>query len=381
LSCPPHSHYELCETHYQDLCAGSWLQKYCGHTCSEGCFCNDGYLWSGDECVLPEHCGCVHNGYYYKVGDHVWFSGCTQRCSCDSQDHFRCFRAKCYPGQQCTVKNSKLGCQSLLTTCVVTGDPHYFTFDGAVAHFQGICDYEVSHTCNSSLDLSFRVVTANRHFRNPRVSFVYRVEIWLSTGNFNANIVLERGKAVHVNGLRTRLPANLGTVAKVLRLKNMLTVRAKGSVEIQFNGASSLFVRVGPEYQKQLCGMCGNFNGNPMDDKVLPSGERAKNNTQFGNAWISDTSPPGCTNDTGNLVPCPKLHVFQQLCGILTNRSGPFSECHWHESPSPYYESCVYDLCQYGLGNRMLCAAIESYDEICTIVGVKMAKWRPRMGC
>ncbi|CAM5134167.1 unnamed protein product [Natator depressus] len=73
----------------------------------------------------------------------------------------------------------------------------------------------------------------------------------------------------------------------------MLTVRAKGSVEIQFNGASSLFVRVGPEYQKQLCGMCGNFNGNPMDDKVLPSGERARNNTQFGNAWISDTSPPG----------------------------------------------------------------------------------------
>ncbi|XP_067399060.1 IgGFc-binding protein-like [Emydura macquarii macquarii] len=379
--CPPHSHYELCETHYQDLCAGSWLQKYCGHTCSEGCFCNDGYLRSGDKCVLPEHCGCEHNGRYYNVGDHVWFSGCTQRCSCDSQNNFRCFRAKCYPGQQCAVRNGKLGCQSLLTTCVVTGDPHYFTFDGAVAHFQGICDYEISHTCNSSLDLSFRVVTANRHFRNPRVSFVYRVEIWLSTGNFNSHIVLERGKAVHVNGIRTRLPAQLGTVAKVLRQKNMLTVRAKANVEIQFNGASSLFVRVGPEYRNQLCGMCGNFNGDPTDDKVLPSGERAKNDTQFGNTWISNTSHPGCTNDTGNLVPCPKLHMFQQLCGILTNRSGPFSECHWHESPAPYYESCIYDLCQYGLGNRMLCTAIESYDEMCTIVGVKMANWRPRMGC
>ncbi|XP_074837544.1 IgGFc-binding protein-like [Carettochelys insculpta] len=262
------------------------------------------------------------------------------------------------------------------------GDPHYFTFDGAVAHFQGICDYEISHTRNSSLNLSFRVVAANRHFRNPHVSFVYRVEIWLSTGNFSSHIVLERGKAVHVNGLRTGLPAHLGTAAKVLRLKNMLTVRAaKANVEIQFNGASSLFVRVGPEYRKQLSGMCGNFNGDPMDDKVLPSGEKARNDTQFGNSWISDTSPPGCTNDTGILVSCPKLHMYQHLCGILTNSSGPFSECHWHESPAPYYESCIYDLCQYGLGNRMLCTAIESYDEICTILGVKMANWRPRTGC
>ncbi|XP_067399047.1 IgGFc-binding protein-like [Emydura macquarii macquarii] len=119
----------------------------------------------------------------------------------------------------------------------------------------------------------------------------------------------------------------------------------------------------------------------PRMIKVLPSGERAKNDTQFGNTWISNTSHPGCTNDTSNLVPCPKLHMFQQLCGILTNRSGPFSECHWHESPAPYYESCIYDLCQYGRGNRMLCTAIESYDEMCTIVGVKMANWRPRMGC
>ncbi|XP_075763601.1 IgGFc-binding protein-like [Pelodiscus sinensis] len=379
--CPTHSHYELCETHFQDLCAGSWLQKYHRLTCSEGCFCNDGYLRSGEQCVPPEQCGCEHDGHYYGIGDHVWFSGCTQRCSCNSRDHFRCFRAQCYPGQQCAVKNGKRACQSLLTTCVVTGDPHYFTFDGTVAHFQGICDYEISRTCNSSLDLSFRVVAANRHFRNPRVSFVYRVEIWLSTGNFNSHIVLERGKAVHVNGLRTRLPAHLGSVAKVLRLKNMLTVRAQANVEIQFNGASSLFVRVGPEYQKQLCGMCGNFNGNPMDDKVLPSGERAQNDTQFGNKWISDTSPPGCTNDTSNLVPCPKLHIYQQLCGVLVNHTGPFSECHWHESPDPYYESCIYDLCQYGLGNRMLCTAIESYDEMCTIVGVKLVNWRPMMGC
>lgn len=70
----------------------------------------------------------------------------------------------------------------------------------------------------------------------------------------------------------------------------MLTVRTKANMEVQFNGASSVFIRVGPEYRNQLCGMCGNFNGDASDDKALPSGDKALNDAQFGNAWISNTT-------------------------------------------------------------------------------------------
>nr|XP_023965272.2 IgGFc-binding protein-like [Chrysemys picta bellii] len=360
---------------------GSFLENHCSSLCSEGCFCNDGYLRSGDQCVLPEHCGCEHDGHYYGLGDFLWLADCTQRCSCDSSGTFWCVPASCNPGQQCAVKDGKLGCQSQLTTCTVTGDPHYFTFDGAVAHFQGTCAYEISHTCNSSLDFSFRVVAANRNFRNPRVSFIYRVELWLRTGHFNSHVVLERGKDVLVDSVKIPLPAQLGPVANITRVKNTVTLKAKANVEIQFNGRHALFVRVGPEYREQLCGMCGNFNGDRRDDKVMPSGEKAQDDAEFGNTWTSDISPSRCKNDTGNTEACTKLTEFQQLCGILTNRSGPFSECHWYESPVPYYESCVYDLCQYGLGNHMLCAAVESYDEICAFHGVKVAKWRQGLRC
>lgn len=88
-----------------------------------------------------------------------------------------------------------------------------------------------------------------------------------------------------------------------------------------------------------------------------------------------------CKNDTGELVPCPREQEYKQMCAIIIHGSGPFSECHWLENPDPYYESCVYDLCQYGLGNRMLCAAIDAYDEMCTIVGVKVPNWRRTVGC
>ncbi|XP_025024960.1 IgGFc-binding protein-like [Python bivittatus] len=381
FQCSEHSHYELCNNAVGKECSASWLQGVRGTACSEGCFCDDGYYQSGSKCLRLEQCGCERDGRYYEVGEHIWLPGCAKKCNCDSHGNFYCFPARCKRDQWCTLKGGQYGCHSLLTTCVVTGDPHYFTFDGARVHFQGICDYEVSHTCNSSLDFSFRVVIANRRFQNPRVSFAYRVEIWFYTHQSSVHILLERGKAVHVNGRRTQLPAHVGSIAQILRLRNMLTVRTKANVEIQFNGASSVFIRVGPEYQNQLCGMCGNFNGDATDDKTLPSGEKALSDAQFGNAWISNTSSVRCKNDTEDLVPCPNQHKYKQMCAILINSSGPFSECHWHNNPDLYYESCIYDLCQYGLGNRMFCMAVEAYDEMCTISGVKVMNWRHAIGC
>uniref|UniRef100_A0ACB8FS17 Uncharacterized protein n=1 Tax=Sphaerodactylus townsendi TaxID=933632 RepID=A0ACB8FS17_9SAUR len=379
--CPAKSHYELCHLPCRDHCMGSTLKNLCQPVCAEGCVCDDGYVWDGDQCVQPGQCGCEYNGQYYTVGDLLWLSDCTQRCQCDAPSTFRCLPASCHPGQRCAVKDGKLGCWNPLATCSVSGDPHYFTFDGAVAHFQGTCAYEISKTDPSFSDLSFRIVAANKNFRNRQVSFLYRVEMWLSFEHFSFHVVLEQGKDVLVDGTSTPLPARLKEVANITQTRDIVTVTVRPNLEIEYNGRHALFVRVGPEYQGKLHGMCGNFNNNKKDDKVLPDGKSAKNDSEFGNAWISDTSSPGCSNDLGQSEPCSELPQFEQMCEILRNRSGPFSECHWHESPDLYYESCVYDLCYYGLTNRMLCAAIEAYDEMCTAAGVKLPDWRQALEC
>ena len=36
-------------------------------TAEEGCFCQTGMLWNGEECILESHCGCVYEGSYHSV--------------------------------------------------------------------------------------------------------------------------------------------------------------------------------------------------------------------------------------------------------------------------------------------------------------------------
>ncbi|XP_072472336.1 IgGFc-binding protein-like isoform X3 [Notamacropus eugenii] len=384
-ACPAHSYYHLCqEPSKVRFCAVVRLPLPASLVCSEGCACYDGYLWSEERCVLPNQCGCEHEGRYHKVGDLVWLSHCTRRCSCDAPGQFQCALAQCPEGEICALQAGQMGCRNPMGICTATGDPHYFTFDGAVAHFQGTCAYQLTHTCKKaspSGGLSFQVEATNRNFRSRRVSFVTHVEVWLSNQDFQAHVVLERGQPVKVDGHSVTLPVQLGPQARVQQEQGLLLLQVGEELEVQYNGRNTLFVRVGPGYRGQLCGMCGNFNGDKKDDKILPNGRPAPSDAAFGNAWQAAASPSGCQKDLIGTESCRDGPRVDQLCGVLSNRSGPFAECHWYEKPDPYVKSCVYDLCQYGTGNRMLCAALEAYAELCALHRMRLPDWRTGLGC
>ncbi|NXT34313.1 FCGBP protein, partial [Pelecanoides urinatrix] len=58
LSCPPNSHYELCTSTCDRTCAGLLASTQCTDKCFEGCQCDEGFLFNGDECVPMDSCGC-----------------------------------------------------------------------------------------------------------------------------------------------------------------------------------------------------------------------------------------------------------------------------------------------------------------------------------
>ncbi|XP_062388334.1 IgGFc-binding protein-like isoform X3 [Sardina pilchardus] len=384
MECPENSHYDLCGTECGHTCASS-IDASCDRTCAEGCFCDDGFMRSGGRCVPVEQCGCLRDGFYFDIGEQFWTQDCSQRCECFAPNDLRCIQSSCPPSQECSVKDGHRGCHGHLSTCTVWGDPHYFTFDGAVAHFQGTCAYEITHTCGNMSDnaLAFRVVAANRHRGNLVVSFVSTVDVWLSQGGVQSHISIGQNRRVKVDGQDNNANSiQVGSLAQLTRESGFVVVNASGELVVQFDGRSRLLVRLSPDYHQSVCGMCGNHNGNPADDKVLPNGTLAQTDNEFGQSWKSDASSPGCgASDRIGDDTCVFEAEYTDLCSIITNSSGPFQQCHLHVDPQAYFTSCVYDLCAYTPANDMLCSAVEAYETACNVLGLHTPEWRSALHC
>lgn len=255
-----------------------------------------------------------------QAGESFWTDGCYQRCECHAPNDLRCSPASCSPAQQCTIKDGQLGCYDAMSTCTVWGDPHYITFDGALAHFQGTCSYIITESVyHNSNETQFKVVATNNHRGNNLVSFVSVVDIYLSNqqesvhirigpnnrvkviSHFKVNNFLHLSwlpvsaselSSFQVNGSEVSPPTTTGTLAQVTRQGSNIVLDAADFI-VQFDGRSILLVRMGQHRGNRVTGMCGNFNSDPTDDKVLPNGTLAQTDNEFGHGWKSSTSQPG----------------------------------------------------------------------------------------
>ncbi|XP_056153584.1 alpha-tectorin-like [Lampris incognitus] len=383
LDCPANSHYELCGTDCAHTCASS-IDGSCERVCSEGCFCDEGFLRSGGRCVPTENCGCLYDGFYYDAGETFWTPGCSRRCECRGPNDLRCYAASCTPTQECMVRNGHRGCFNTLSTCTVWGDPHYVTFDGALAHFQGTCSYVITKSVAPSNATTFQVVATNNHRGNNRVSFVSAVDVYLSNGREAVDVRIGPNKIVKINGSQVSLPVSAGSLAHV-RKEGAYVVLNTSHAIVEFDGRSTLLVRLDHSLRTAVTGMCGNFNGDPADDKALPNGTVVQNDDDFGAGWKAPTSQPGCgatdVRGGGGLNDCAHRWKYSYLCGVITNTSGPFSACHLHSDPQPFFTSCVYDLCLYTPANGMLCSAVSAYERVCNVLGLDIPQWRQDLHC
>ncbi|KAM9434734.1 alpha-tectorin [Clarias gariepinus] len=377
------SHYELCGSDCGHTCTSS-VNDSCA--CREGCFCNEGFVRSGGNCVPAHQCGCSYNGFYVQIDEQFWNEGCSQHCKCFAPEDLRCISTSCSSTEECVVKNGALGCYSPMSTCMVSGDPHYYTFDGAVAHFQGTCSYEISQTCGNAIDgLQFRVVGTNMHRGSTAVSFVSVVDVWLTKDEEQTNISIGQNRRVKVDGNEVEASTyQISHLAEIYYEQNFVVVNASNELLVYFDGRFTLLVKLGPSFRGSVCGMCGNNNGDPRDDKTLPNGTLAMNDAVFGNSWKSNISSPGCgANDQPDDNDCPFRDEYSELCSIITNTSGPFQHCQFRINPESYFSSCVYDLCAYPqtLGQDLLCSAVEAYDAACTSLELQIPDWRSDLAC
>uniref|UniRef100_A0A8C9FQ34 VWFD domain-containing protein n=1 Tax=Pavo cristatus TaxID=9049 RepID=A0A8C9FQ34_PAVCR len=382
ISCPAHSHYELCSLDCSRTCSSIFTPLRCTERCREGCVCDEGFVFSGDECVPMARCGCLHHGFYYKV-EEIFYPTDLEECECQAGGMVVCHEIS---SPNCRVVNGELRCPTNTSgSCVVTGDRSYLSFDGKAFDIPGACSYILTESCTDGDDAQHFVVKIKKNPRQKKK--VSGIEA-LSVEVYGLSLTLEQGKigTVVVNSVSHRLPAIL----------------KQGQVQVHEHGAGihlqtdfGLIVRydlhhyvaiTAPQgYQGHLCGLCGNNNGKSEDDFLFPDGHPAPNAIAFGSAWKMSNMAceEECSEDDCPVCTEEKKKVFQKpnYCGILTDPHGPFSSCFSTISPALYSDACTRDLCLTKGRTDVLCRSIQSYVSSCQATGVSVEEWRKPSFC
>ncbi|KAK2145704.1 hypothetical protein LSH36_662g04064 [Paralvinella palmiformis] len=275
--------------------------------------------------------------------------------------------------------------------CTGWGDPHYTTFDKRRFDFQGTCHYVLSEPCHdvntSDKLVTYRVLAKNEYRnrvqRNRRVSQTKSILVEV----YGYSVELRQLGRVSSNGVEQTLPVYIhnaeatrpGSFIEVRQLVDGVSLTTDFGLYVHFDGKNRFRLTLADSYAGEVCGLCGDFNGDPSNDFLMSNGSMATDVSHFGNSWkdvaLSDV---GC--DDGQ-TPNPECETWDEqiqvnrLCSVISDPEGPFSACHGVVDPDEYEYGCAYDLCSDIHNEEMLCDAIAAYAEVCKEHGV-IISWR-----
>ncbi|NXC37854.1 FCGBP protein, partial [Penelope pileata] len=132
--------------------------------------------------------------------------------------------------------------------------------------------------------------------------------------------------------------------------------------------------------------MCGNGNGDPQDDALLPDKTLAQNAVVLGQTWKVSMENRICSDScVGRCRRCSAgervKYQGEEFCGLLIQPLGPFQRCFDVVRSDIYLKHCIFDLCAYEGLKVMLCQALEAYADDCQEEGIAVADWRTLAGC
>uniref|UniRef100_A0A8C9RGF5 VWFD domain-containing protein n=1 Tax=Scleropages formosus TaxID=113540 RepID=A0A8C9RGF5_SCLFO len=335
---------------------GSECQKSCLSLdlawCTSGCVCPPNLVSDGNGgCIEEELCPCIHNGVPHQPGETIQHDCNT--CTCKERKW------------QCTSKK----CDG---TCFVYGDGHYSTFDGKRYNFNGNSEYILTQDYCSNSNGTFRVITENIPCGTTGTTcskaiklFLGNNELILTEGNYK---VVERDSGEEVP-------------YKIHIIGIYLVIETENGLVLMWDRKTSIFIKLSPTFQGQICGLCGNYDGNGNNDFTTRSQAVVVDPVEFGNSWkVSPSSPDAMsTKDPCASNPYRKPWA-QKQCSIIN--SNVFADCHSRVDPSSYYDSCMTDTCACDSGGdcECFCTVVAAYAQACNEAGACIA-WRSPKIC
>ncbi|XP_051569103.1 IgGFc-binding protein-like [Myxocyprinus asiaticus] len=376
LKCPDNSHFESCVPICQPSCTPI-PPNQCTGPCSEGCLCDPGYVLSAGMCVKADTCGCTYNGQYYQPGQEFYTKDCELQCRCDPPS-VTCNAAECPPNEQCGIQGGIIGCYPEGSQdCIISGDPHYNTFDGKFYSFMGTCTYTLARTCKNNTGSWFSVEGKNEERGVSGVSYLRKLYVTVN----DVTVTMMKSRRTLVNGQKVSLPHSPSPLMSLSLAGQYVILTTPFGLVVQWDGNHYAKITVPSSYYDQMCGLCGDYDGNPNNDFTKPDGSQAESSDQFGNSWqTDDDEDETCKPDTGPGPPCdPELEDVvsnPENCGKITDTNGPFRDCIKVVDPLPFFQSCVFDMCRYQGLQQVFCDQLQAYTDVCLSAGAPVHQWR-----
>ncbi|XP_041638474.1 mucin-5AC-like [Cheilinus undulatus] len=332
----------------------STLDMDCVSTgCTSGCMCPAGLVSDGlGGCVTENLCPCVHDGQIYHAGQ-------TLTVDCNT----------------CTCKNRTFTCTTNVcdSVCSIYGDGHYSTFDDKRFDFNGECEYTLLQDDCSGTQGSgnLQIITENVPCGSLGTTCSKTIKILLRDNEFH----LKDANFFVIKGSTKVFPEQV----RKMGIYMVVTIRA--GLVLMWDQKTSLYIKVSPKLQGQVCGLCGNFDGNSQNDLTTPSQDTVADVLEFGNSWKVSSSCPNAQQITD---PCAsngyRASWAKRQCSIIG--SVTFKTCHAKVDPGPYLESCIKDSCACDSGGdcECFCTAVAAYAKACSEAGA-CVRWRTPKIC
>ncbi|XP_030576610.1 mucin-19-like [Archocentrus centrarchus] len=313
-------------------------------TCKSGCYCpNDQYEDHYGNCVSRDNCTCVYSGEVFSAGQHV-------RTNCK----------KCICGQgQWDCRDEP--CQGM---CQVYGNGHYETFDSKWYRFSGHCQYTLVEDYCGGTNGTFSVRVESVPCCDEALTCSRSILLDLKG---KVTLILSDMKVAKRLQQDLTLQENSLYSVDSVGLYIIVSVPSSG-ITLIWDKHTRLIIKLHENWRNKVCGLCGNFDSNEMNDLQISGSAVMSGPMVFGNSWKA--AAPPCSDVTSDIFPCGHNSYCsawaQRRCMII--KGDAFRDCHLKVDPDPYYQACLLESCSCEFEGKFLgfCTAVAAYAEACS---------------
>lgn len=358
------------------VCDESYEGKFCQydvdecltgkHNCSDICIntagsykcdCPEGtFLGNDSSTTCLDASYCEDDLSAYGDGD-SWERGC-ESCTCDkgviSCSPLACPPLNCEEGEVLFQKPSQC-CASCIKEppqCVLLGNKTLTSFDGLSFTLSKQREYTLFQDCHDGNFYGYVAVSESQ--------VVVRVYIHCLTASLFAN-----GRA-EVDGRAVQLPHSEGSVMSLRDCGDCVELRTHHGIVVKVHSNGAVETSLPDGFAGRVCGLCGNANGDVLDDLSTRYHISAKGVEEFLESWRVPKPSlkqkyPACRQRKHYET----KHIFS-VCRML--KSDSLQKCYKRlKNPRPFFEDCVEQMCScYGSrGVYCYCDAFAAFKLAC----------------